>query len=71
MSDPVLSDLRRRVATLVGADQRGMWSNLEIAGLHAAIDLENRTQAMTTTTSDSTEARRAWLDRRPPRFDLR
>jgi enoyl-CoA hydratase len=48
-----------------------MWSNLEIAGLHAAIDLENRTQAMTTTTSDSAEARRAWLERRPPRFELR
>ena len=45
-----------------------MWSNLEIAGLHAGIDLENRTQVMTTTTADNTEARRAFVEHRPPRF---
>jgi enoyl-CoA hydratase len=45
-----------------------MWSTLEIPGLYAAVDMENRTQAMTTVTRDSEEARRAWVERRPPRF---
>lgn len=48
-----------------------MWSNLEIAGLHAGIDLENRTQTMTTATGDSAEARRAWVERRAPRFEFK
>jgi enoyl-CoA hydratase len=45
-----------------------MWSNLEIAGRHAGIDLENRTQTMTTTTEDSVEARRAFVEHRRPEF---
>lgn len=52
----------------VALTKETMWSNLEIAGLHAGIDLENRTQIMTTTTSDSAEARRAFVERRPPVF---
>jgi enoyl-CoA hydratase len=43
-----------------------MWSNLEVPGLRAAIDLENRTQILTTFTDDHREAVRAWLERRPP-----
>lgn len=45
-----------------------MWSALEIPGQRAAIDLENRTQAMLTQTSDHVEAVMAFLERRPPRF---
>jgi enoyl-CoA hydratase len=45
-----------------------MWSNLEIGSLHAGIDLENRTQILTTFTEDMQEAMRAFLEKRPPEF---
>ena len=45
-----------------------MWANLEIGSLFAGIDLENRTQTMTTATEDSGEARRAFVEHRQPRF---
>ena len=47
------------------------WSNLEASSLHAAIDLENRTQILATMTSDMNEATSAWLEKRPPRFENR
>jgi enoyl-CoA hydratase len=55
----------------VSLTKETMWANLEIGSLHAGIDLENRTQTMTTTTEDSTEARRAFVEHRPPRFGYR
>ena len=45
------------------------WSNLEAPSLHAAIDLENRTQILATMTSDMNEATTAWLEKRPARFE--
>ncbi len=48
-----------------------MWSNLEVPSLHAGIDLENRTQILTTFTADMKEAVAAFLDKRPPRFEDR
>jgi len=45
-----------------------MWSTLEIPGLDAAINLENRTQVLTTTTADFTEAGLAFRERRAPHF---
>ena len=48
-----------------------MWSDLEIPGLHAAVDFENRTQVMTTTTADSSEAALAFVERRRPAFEFR
>jgi enoyl-CoA hydratase len=45
-----------------------MWSNLEIPGLQAAIDLENRTQIMTSFSEDHREAITAFLEKRPPAF---
>ncbi|HET9732550.1 MAG TPA: enoyl-CoA hydratase-related protein [Acidimicrobiales bacterium] len=45
-----------------------MWSNLETPSLQAAIDLENRTQILTTMTEDTREAMSAWVQRRPPTF---
>jgi enoyl-CoA hydratase len=48
-----------------------MWSALEIPGQQAAIDLENRTQIMVSQTADHPEAMRAFLERRPPRYQDR
>lgn len=45
-----------------------MWSQLEIGSLQAGIDLENRTQLLTTQTEDLAEAMRAFLEKRPPEF---
>jgi enoyl-CoA hydratase len=45
-----------------------MWSALEIPGRQAAMDLENRTQVLAGMTADSTEAIRAFLEKRPPEF---
>jgi enoyl-CoA hydratase len=45
-----------------------MWADLEIPGLAAAIDLENRTQVLTSLTDDAHEAMAAFLERRPARY---
>ncbi len=45
-----------------------MWSNLEAASLQGAIDLENRTQLLSSYTGDMREALAAFLEKRPPRF---
>ena len=46
-----------------------MWSQLEIGSLQAGIDLENRTQVLSSFTGDLTEAMAAFLEKRPARFD--
>ncbi len=45
-----------------------MWSQLEIGSLHGGIDLENRTQVLSSFSGDMAEAMTAFLERRPPRF---
>jgi enoyl-CoA hydratase len=45
-----------------------MWSQLEVSSMQAGIDLENRTQIMTSMTDDMTEAVTAFLEKRPPEF---
>ena len=45
-----------------------MWSQLEVGSLQAGIDLENRTQVLSTMTGDMREAVAAFLEKRPPRF---
>lgn len=45
-----------------------MWSQLEVGSLQAGLDLENRTQVMTSFTEDMLEAMQAFLDKRPPAF---
>jgi enoyl-CoA hydratase len=52
----------------VALTKEGMWSALEIPGLQAAIDLENRQQIMSSMTADHVEARKAFLERRPAHF---
>jgi enoyl-CoA hydratase len=44
------------------------WSQLEIGSLQAGIDLENRTQIMTTFTRDHHEQVTAFLEKRPPHY---
>lgn len=48
-----------------------MWSNLEVGSLQSGIDLENRTQILTTFTDDQREAMVAFLEKRPPDFRYR
>ncbi len=45
-----------------------MWSQLEVGSLQAGIDLENRTQVLSSMTGDMREAVAAFLEKRPPRF---
>ena len=46
-----------------------MWSQLEIGSMQAGIDLENRTQLLSSFSGDMQEAMAAFLEKRPPRFD--
>lgn len=48
-----------------------MWSNLEVGSLQAGIDLENRTQILTTFSEDMQEAMTAFLAKRPAEFKNR
>ncbi len=48
-----------------------MWSNLEVSSLHAAIDMENRTQILSAQTADMVEALRSFTEKRPPKFENR
>jgi enoyl-CoA hydratase len=48
-----------------------MWSQLEVGSMQAGIDLENRTQIMTSMTEDMTEAVRAFAEKRAPDFSDR
>ncbi len=43
-----------------------MWSNLEIASLHAAIELENRNQLLAGYTGNLDEAIAAFREKRKP-----
>jgi enoyl-CoA hydratase len=52
----------------VALTKEGMWSALEIPGMQAAIDLENRQQIMASATADHREAMQAFLERRPPNY---
>ncbi len=45
-----------------------MWSQLEVGSLQAGIDLENRTQILSSFTGDMHEAVTAFLEKRPPSF---
>jgi enoyl-CoA hydratase len=52
----------------VAMTKEGMWAALEIPGMQAAIDLENRQQIMISATADHREALQAFLERRPPEY---
>ena len=48
-----------------------MWANLDAPSLQSAMDLENRTQIMTTFTDDMREAMTAFVEKRSPEFHNR
>jgi enoyl-CoA hydratase len=48
--------------------KEGMWSALEIPGMQAAIDLENRQQIMATFSQDATETWKAFAEKRLPHY---
>jgi enoyl-CoA hydratase len=52
----------------VALTKEGMWSALEIPGLQAAIDMENRQQIMASFSDDAREARRARVEKRSPKY---
>jgi enoyl-CoA hydratase len=52
----------------VALTKEGMWSALEIPGMQAAIDLENRQQIMASATADHREAMTAFLEKRAPNY---
>src|SRR4029079_16169305 len=52
----------------VALTNEGMWSALEIPGMQAAIDLENRQHVMASATADHREAMTAFLERRAPSY---
>jgi enoyl-CoA hydratase len=52
----------------VALTKEGMWSALEIPGLQAAIDMENRQQIMASFSDDARETRQARLEKRPPKY---
>ena len=52
----------------VALTKEGMWSALEIPGMQAAIDLENRQQIMASFSQDAAEARSARAERRAPDY---
>ena len=55
----------------VSLTKEAMWTALEIPGMQAAIDLENRQQILASHTDDAREAMMAFVEKRPPRFENR
>jgi enoyl-CoA hydratase len=52
----------------VALTKEGMWSALEIPGMQAAIDMENRQQIMASFSDDARETRRARSEGRPAKY---
>lgn len=55
----------------VAHTKRMMWENIDADSLGKALDLENRTQILATSTEDYKEATRAFVEKRPPSFSGR
>jgi len=71
----VVASARETAELIVGNSPFGvrmtkevMWSQLEIGSLQAGIDLENRTQVLSSFTGDLIEAMQAFAEKRPPAF---
>jgi enoyl-CoA hydratase len=60
-------EIQRNAPFGVEMTKETMWTALEIPA-QAAMDIENRQQIMTQMAGDAEEARRAFLEKRPPQF---
>jgi enoyl-CoA hydratase len=67
----VAGEIMANSPTGVWMTKEVMWSQLEVGSLQAGIDLENRTQIMTSMTEDVAEAVRAFVEKREPDFSGR
>lgn len=63
--------IRANSPTGVWMTKEVMWSQLEVGSLQAGIDLENRTQIMTSFTADMAEAVGAFFEKRPAKYENR
>jgi enoyl-CoA hydratase len=74
--DGALLDAALETAALIAANspwgvrmtKEVAWSQLEVGSLQAGIDLENRTQILSSFTEDMREAMAAFLEKRPPSY---
>jgi enoyl-CoA hydratase len=79
VDDDALLDSALETAALIAANspwgvrmtKEVAWSQLEVGSLQAGIDLENRTQIMSSFTEDMREAMAAFLEKRPPSYEGR
>lgn len=55
----------------IALTKEAMWTALEIPGMQAAIDMENRQQILASHTADAREAMTAFVEKRPPTFENR
>jgi enoyl-CoA hydratase len=58
--------IRRNSPFGVWMTKETMWQTLDAPSLRAALDIENRTQILCSATGDTAEARRAFVEKRPP-----
>ena len=66
--DPRAAEIMVNSPIGVALTKEGMWSALEIPGMQAAIDLENRQQIMATFSEDAQETLRARSEKRLPKY---
>lgn len=64
-------EITRNTPFGIALTKEAMWTALEIPGMQAAIDLENRQQILSSHTDDAREAMRAFMEKRPPEFENR
>jgi enoyl-CoA hydratase len=64
----VAGEIMANSPTGVWMTKEVMWSQLEIGSLQAGIDLENRTQILSSFAGDMEEAMAAFMEKRAPRF---
>lgn len=64
-------EIMRNTPFGIALTKEAMWTALEIPGMQAAIDLENRQQILSSHTDDAREAMRAFVEKRPPEFENR
>ncbi len=62
------SEVAENAPMAVSMTKEVMWSNLHAASLDHALNLESRTQTLVRNTADASEARNAFLEKRPPVF---